>query len=1106
MRTLRKIVFLGLGAVALMAALLVLLGPFLVDTPAVRAEIQRRLAHAIQGEVRWDALALQILPAPHAALTNVRVRVPHKFEAEAEGLDAYLRLWPLLRGDVEVSSVTARKPAVRLLLGPDSKAKSLDPIAAYRALMEPAARALQEFAPDMTLRVEQGAIDRFRHVHLEVRTSASGVDLEASLASDLWQRLAGSARVEYADLSARARASVEALVLDPDVPPLTLRADLRTDGKSLLEGEFDASAGALGQAKGKLVHPANKLTAQVTGIDAAQAIAIARRKVGGLDAIEGAEGKVSADVEVHLQPAWRAQAALTRSDASVKLKLLPWKIAADAGRVTVTQGQVQVSGARGRIGDSVFEGAAAQIELGAAPRVSAASGQAKVELKQWLPWLKSKLPLDDVASLSGSAELKLNRLALRFDKPQDADYDVSATLGNVSAALKLLPAPLAISGGAVHADRKRVRLNGVRGRVGESSFEAAAARIELGKTPRVSSASGQAKVKLEQWLPWLKARMPLEDIESAAGNVEVALQRLALRFDRPHEADYDAIATLGKASAVLKMLPAPVSASGGSVQVTPAQVRISAVAAAMLDARGTFSGAFDRQSASLSLSAVDGASGEKLVRWAMERYALPARFEPRTPLRIPAARIAWAPKQPLELEARLEVERGPQVGVALSYAAGALNLRRVTLKDAASDATLSARIAPNLIEGSFAGTLTERSVAALRRDAPPPGAGTLSGELLFSTDRAQPERSVAEGRLRIQALDLSWLVGKRAIIESVDLSADKAGVRIADASLDWEQQRFRLRGQVRRTERFPVIDAVLESPGIDLARVLPPRSQPDTAEQDGLWPLPLRGRIEVRSAYVEHGTYRAAPFDGVLTLEAERARLEVKQAAMCGVSFPLALELQPGRSSLDMQLVMQDQPFEKSLHCLTGGTVVITGNADLQADLRVQGRRPHLLRDMTGSAHLVLRNGEVRKFAALGNILSVRNIADVGRMNQEGFPYRTMVAKGRFQNGEFLLDEGAFDSRAAHLAATGRVDMLGDKSRLTVLVGIFTIIDRIAGGIPILSDIFGGSLTALPVAVSGDIRDPLVVPLGPSAISERLLEIMSNTAKLPAKLFEPEAK
>jgi len=111
--------------------------------------------------------------------------------------------------------------------------------------------------------------------------------------------------------------------------------------------------------------------------------------------------------------------------------------------------------------------------------------------------------------------------------------------------------------------------------------------------------------------------------------------------------------------------------------------------------------------------------------------------------------------------------------------------------------------------------------------------------------------------------------------------------------------------------------------------------------------------------------------------------------------------------------------------------------------------------------------------------------------------------RGRFQDGEFLVDEGAFDSDALNLAATGRVDLLGASSRLTVLVGLLTTVDRVAGAIPIVGDIFGGSLTALPVSVSGDIRDPLVVPLGPGAVSQRLLDILGNTARLPGKLLVP---
>ena len=44
------------GVIALAAVLLVAFGPALVDTPAVRAEIQRRLSAAVDGEVAWESL------------------------------------------------------------------------------------------------------------------------------------------------------------------------------------------------------------------------------------------------------------------------------------------------------------------------------------------------------------------------------------------------------------------------------------------------------------------------------------------------------------------------------------------------------------------------------------------------------------------------------------------------------------------------------------------------------------------------------------------------------------------------------------------------------------------------------------------------------------------------------------------------------------------------------------------------------------------------------------------------------------------------------------------------------------------------------------------
>ena len=153
---LKKLVFFGAGTLALAVALLVLLAPSLVDTPAVRGEIQRRLADALHGQVTWQALEIAVFPSPRAELSELRIEIP----------------------------------------------------------------------------------------------------------------------------------------------------------------------GKLGSAKGKLLLPAGRLVAQLDALDLAQALDIARRKAPNLDAIESAEGRVSAKAHVEAGPPWHLQIQVEKSDASVKLAAL----------------------------------------------------------------------------------------------------------------------------------------------------------------------------------------------------------------------------------------------------------------------------------------------------------------------------------------------------------------------------------------------------------------------------------------------------------------------------------------------------------------------------------------------------------------------------------------------------------------------------------------------------------------------------------------------------------------------------------------------------------------------------------------------------------------
>jgi uncharacterized protein YhdP len=182
---------------------------------------------------------------------------------------------------------------------------------------------------------------------------------------------------------------------------------------------------------------------------------------------------------------------------------------------------------------------------------------------------------------------------------------------------------------------------------------------------------------------------------------------------------------------------------------------------------------------------------------------------------------------------------------------------------------------------------------------------------------------------------------------------------------------------------------------------------------------------------------------------------------------------------------------------------------DLQAALATHGRFEEWPKNLTGTVRLDVRDGRLEKFELLGRILSIANfsgITEVHKAAAAGIPYRTIMVGGHFERGQFVVEEAGFDSNALRLAASGHVGIVEPNTQLTVLVAPLARVDRVVGAIPILGNVLGGVLTTVPVAVSGDIRDPRVVPLGPHAVTDQLLGVFERTLKLPAKLVVPPPK
>jgi hypothetical protein len=222
----------------------------------------------------------------------------------------------------------------------------------------------------------------------------------------------------------------------------------------------------------------------------------------------------------------------------------------------------------------------------------------------------------------------------------------------------------------------------------------------------------------------------------------------------------------------------------------------------------------------------------------------------------------------------------------------------------------------------------------------------------------------------------------------------------------------------------------------------------------------------------------------------------------------MTIEATPEGFTATAQVNAQKQPLEQAAQCLTDRNVLITGDFDFKADFSAQGKLGDLARNLKGTVRAEARDGKVMKFALVGNILSMTNVAaqfEQGgpKLDDAGFPYRTITDTGRFEKDRFIVDESAFQSDAVGLAATGWVSVIDYQSRLTVLVAPFGRIDRMVRAVPVLGYVIGGALTSVPVGVSGDIRDPVVVPLGPGAITSELMGIFERTLKLPGKLVAP---
>jgi hypothetical protein len=955
--------------------------------------------------------------------------------------------------------------------------------------MRPVLDAAARFAPATTVAIADGhvvlhlfALPPFEVGKLNLRmiTDAKGVALDASATGTYWDRVAIEGRVEFDDLRARMKLegsglrpqpALEAMFADVRgflaLSELGAQLEARTDGHTDIDIVLGLDLPDLAIRRGgKQVDISHvRLGGSLTFIEDNIAIVLDQLHLGDL--------APAAKVSLRLSGAQRAP-ALDCTVGELDLSAL------GAAALTLAADQPVVKEYVSRIRGGQLRDLRFSTQAGSFAELFALS------------------------RLHGSADLA----------------DASLLVPSIEREATGITAHAELAGGAL-------KVSGLSARLGASRLRQAGVDLVLLKPMRLERTRGQATLVLQDLLPGLRARAPfaklLRSLPPLAGVAETTVRNLALRFDRPGQVTYDLSVAPRHLRIQTDKLPGALELNGGAVRVAPESLSVERVGIELLDSKASVSGeltGFKDKHLRAAGRVADGVVEKKLLDWIWQRSALPERLKPVTPLHFSASRVQWS-ETGLDVVAEANINAGPSLGVDLSTRDNTFTLRRATIKDRDSDATVSFAMRDSLVQVSFAGVLAARSLARILGRPAENYPGSLRGDIRATLDLTRRGRSAARGSLAGERIDLTPFTGAPLKLERFELQGAGEGLQLHEVTLDWAQQKATIRGELARAGSEVAATLQIDSPGIiiDALRGASTAKAASTSadEQDRAgksfdpWSLPLRGAVSLRTDFVEYHGYRVQGIRARATLQHDAAALEVTEASLCGIALAPSLRITPTQFDARLSLTAKNQSLERVVQCLGSNQVSITGNFTMSGVLSTQGSRQQVRESwaehLAGSVEFSAQDGEIRKMALLGNILSLKSVndllkGDVG-LGEHGFRYRSIAVGGTIEKGTMTLDRTVLDSPALGLAATGTLSLQSYQSRLTVLVAPFGKLDRMVRKIPILGYVIGGAFTSVPVGVSGDIRKPVVVPLGPRAVGSEVLGVFERSFKLPGKMVEP---
>jgi hypothetical protein len=563
----------------------------------------------------------------------------------------------------------------------------------------------------------------------------------------------------------------------------------------------------------------------------------------------------------------------------------------------------------------------------------------------------------------------------------------------------------------------------------------------------------------------------------------------------------------------------PVLLSVEQFEVLPGAFTFSRASAGVADLSLSLSGRVNDVLSPLPKAdlSVSGTAGPNVLQWLRDSASLSPLLTLRSSLTLSDTRIRWEGGGTLRVTGAVSIKNGPSLAFDVQRSPRSLTLKRLALRDRESQLTIALHMSKRIVDLSVAGNLTRKTLDDLFGHELFQF-GSIKGDLKVHLPLDRLSTSSAEGMLEAEQMVVPWQQEVPFTIDRLVLSARERDVKLDLAAVTLGRSKGVFSGTISAHNDGVALDLDLASPQIewdDLQEIFstkgdkeePEKEQGEEKSRSNKKLIPLRGALRVNVDALRVKRFVFQPVRGTITLDQDRTRFDVSEAAVCGAGIAGTAAVSQGASDLVLNISAKEQELAPTLLCLAGSDLKVTGKFDLEGSIAGAGPNEGLSRTLGGKISFSARKGRVYNSKIIELILKNKKIADMmgdktADAKKNGIPYDIFSIRGTIQDRTLKLSEGVIKSPLMNLAANGDIDLMHDRLNITVLIAPFKKVDAVVNKIPLLGDILGGTLVTVPLRIQGPFKSPKVTPIPPSAIGEGLLGIMKRTVELPVEVID----